>query len=98
MTPFPYVIPLAVFTVVVLIAVLLTSRRRLAKRITCPRDEQPRDVVLSGDTLDPERWKDVLSCGRPGEAPLTGRQLQCDRACLHDPANAPERDLKETPP
>lgn len=97
MDAFPYVIPLAGLTAIVLVAVLVATRRHLAKRITCPGDEQPRDVVLVGDTLDAERWKDVVSCGRPGEAPLTGRMLKCNRACLNDPANAPERDLEQTP-
>lgn len=91
----PYVLILAPMVLVILATVLITTRRHAIKDIVCPRDGLPREVVFFGHTIDPDVWENVVSCRHPGEAPLSGRHLTCDRACLRDAEHSPRRDLVE---
>jgi len=71
------------------VCVLIASRRRLAKRIVCPVDRHPRNVVFVGRTLDADYWDCVVSCGGDTGNVLKGKEIRCSMACLEDPANAP---------
>lgn len=97
MVNFPYLFIVAPIVLAILVAVLLMTRRRITKDIVCPRDRLPRKAVFVGHTVDPDAWEEVVSCERPGEAPLVGRQLTCDKACLGEAENAPRHDLGPMP-